>query len=69
MHEQHKILGTGILKQKVIASDLTEIQLPLEFPIQINFMSLIAWGTCEIHKISVQATVPFWGRFDRTVGF
>lgn len=69
MHEQHKILGTGILNQKVIASDLIEIQLPLEFPIQINFMSLIAWGTCEIHKISAQATVSFWGRFDRTMGF
>lgn len=69
MHEQHKILGTGILKQKVNASDLIEIQLPLEIPIQINFMSLIAWGTCVVHKINVQATVPFWGRFDRTMGF
>lgn len=42
MHEQHEILGIGILKQKVIASDLIEIQLPLEFPIQIYCMALIA---------------------------
>lgn len=69
MHEQHKILGTGILKQKVVASDLIEIQLPLEFPIQIDFMSLTARGTCEIHKINVQANALFWGRSGRTMGF
>lgn len=65
MHEQHEILGIGILKQKVIASDLIEIQLPLEFPIQIYCMALIAWGTCKVYKISVQANIPFWGRFGR----
>lgn len=64
MYEQHDILGIGILKQKVIASDLIEIQLPLELPIQTYCMALIAWDTCEVNKISAQANVSFWGRFD-----